>query len=56
MMMQIGIFNQTFTPDWAFFRVRTNSDQRDALGLGVVPGQFSHTGNQGIVPITAGSF
>ena len=37
----------------AFFRVRTNVDQRDALGVGLIPGQFSQAANAGLVPITS---
>ena len=36
----------------AFFRVRTNETQRDALGLGMMVGSNSMVANQGIVPLT----
>ncbi|MEW6027758.1 MAG: hypothetical protein AB1599_10770 [Planctomycetota bacterium] len=36
-ILQLGIFNQSFANGRAFFRVRTNADQCDALGVGVVP-------------------
>ncbi|MEW6027115.1 MAG: hypothetical protein AB1599_07470 [Planctomycetota bacterium] len=54
-ILQLGIFNQAFTSGRAFFRVRTNTDQRDALGLGLIPGQNSQTANQGIVPLVVGT-
>ncbi|MEW6025664.1 MAG: hypothetical protein AB1599_00005, partial [Planctomycetota bacterium] len=52
-ILQLGIFNQSFANGRAFFRVRTNTDQRDALGVGVVPGASSQVVNQGIVPLTS---
>ena len=54
-ILQLGIFNQSFTQGRAFFRVRTNADQRDALGVGLVPGGFSQVANQGIVPLVVGT-
>jgi hypothetical protein len=53
-ILQLGMFNQAFTSGRAFFRVRTNVDQRDALGVGLVPGGFSQAANSGIVPLTTG--
>jgi len=54
-ILQLGIFNQAFTSGRAFFRVRTNSDQRDALGLGNMVGANSQVANQGIVPLVVGT-
>ncbi|MEW6026792.1 MAG: hypothetical protein AB1599_05835 [Planctomycetota bacterium] len=54
-ILQLGIFNQSFANGRAFFRVRTNADQRDALGLGVIPGANSQVVNQGIVPLVVGA-
>ena len=54
-LLQIGIFNQAFTSGRAFFRVRTNSDQRDSMGVGMIPGQFSQAANGGIVPLVVGT-
>ncbi|OGB76014.1 MAG: hypothetical protein A2496_22000 [Burkholderiales bacterium RIFOXYC12_FULL_60_6] len=52
-LLQLGVFNQAFTSGRAFFRVRTNVDQRDSMGVGMIPGQNSMSANQGISPITA---
>ena len=52
-LLQLGIFNQAFTSGRAFFRVRTNVDQRDALGVGNMVGLNSMMANGGIVPITS---
>ncbi|MEW6026843.1 MAG: hypothetical protein AB1599_06090 [Planctomycetota bacterium] len=52
-LVQLGMFNQAFATGRAFFRVRTNSEQRDALGVGLVPGASSQVANQGIVPLTS---
>jgi len=54
-ILQLGIFNQAFTSGRAFFRVRTNADQRDALGLGNMVGANSQVANQGIVPLIVGT-
>ena len=54
-ILQLGMFNQAFTSGRAFFRVRTNSDQRDALGLGNMVGANSQVANQGIVPLVVGT-
>ena len=54
-ILQLGIFNQAFTSGRAFFRVRTNTDQRDALGVGIAPGQNSQMANSGIVPLVVGT-
>jgi len=54
-ILQLGMFNQAFTSGRAFFRVRTNADQRDALGVGIAPGQNSMTANQGLVPLVQGT-
>ncbi|MEW6026716.1 MAG: hypothetical protein AB1599_05435 [Planctomycetota bacterium] len=54
-ILQLGIFNQSFANGRAFFRVRTNTDQRDALGVGLVPGANSQVVNQGIVPLVVGT-
>ena len=54
-LLQIGIFNQAFTSGRAFFRVRTNIDQRDAIGVGLVPGGFSQNANAGLVPLVVGT-
>ena len=54
-ILQLGMFNQAFTSGRAFFRVRTNVDQRDALGVGIVPGQSSMVANSGIVPLVVGT-
>jgi len=53
-LIQIGIFNQAYASGRAFFRVRTNETQRDALGVGIAPGKNSQVANQGIVPLTTG--
>jgi hypothetical protein len=54
-ILQLGMFNQAFTSGRAFFRVRTNADQRDALGLGNMVGANSQVANQGIVPLVVGT-
>ncbi|MEW6026462.1 MAG: hypothetical protein AB1599_04115, partial [Planctomycetota bacterium] len=54
-ILQLGIFNQSFANGRAFFRVRTNADQRDALGLGNMVGANSQVANQGIVPLVVGT-
>jgi len=54
-ILQLGMFNQAFTSGRAFFRVRTNADQRDALGLGNMVGLNSQVANQGIVPLVVGT-
>ena len=54
-LLQLGVFNQAFTSGRAFFRVRTNVDQRDALGVGLIPGQFSQAANAGLVPLVVGA-
>ncbi|MEW6025719.1 MAG: hypothetical protein AB1599_00285 [Planctomycetota bacterium] len=54
-ILQLGMFNQAFATGRAFFRVRTNTDQRDALGLGLIPGANSQVANQGIVPLVVGT-
>ena len=54
-ILQIGVFNQAFTSGRAFFRVRTNVDQRDALGVGLIPGQSSQAANAGLVPLVVGT-
>ncbi|MEW6025840.1 MAG: hypothetical protein AB1599_00895 [Planctomycetota bacterium] len=53
-LVQLGMFNQAFATGRAFFRVRTNVDQRDAVGLGLVPGLNSQVANAGIVPLVVG--
>jgi len=50
-ILQLGIFNQAYSSGRAFFRVRTNETQRDALGLGMMVGANSMVANQGIVPL-----
>ncbi|MEW6026815.1 MAG: hypothetical protein AB1599_05950 [Planctomycetota bacterium] len=54
-ILQLGMFNQAFISGRAFFRVRTNTDQRDALGLGNMVGANSQVANQGIVPLVVGT-
>ncbi|MEW6027012.1 MAG: hypothetical protein AB1599_06950 [Planctomycetota bacterium] len=53
-LMQLGLFNQSFATGRAFFRVRTNVDQRDAIGVGLVPGANSQVANAGLVPLVVG--
>ena len=52
-IVQLGVFNQAYATGRAFFRVRTNADQRDALGVGMMVGGNSMVANQGIVPVTS---
>jgi len=54
-LLQIGIFNQAYSTGRAFFRVRTNEEQRDALGLGMMVGANSQVSNAGIVPLVVGT-
>ncbi|HLD36287.1 MAG TPA: hypothetical protein VJC37_06160 [Planctomycetota bacterium] len=54
-ILQLGIFNQAFAQGRAFFRVRTNETQRDALGLGMMVGSNSMVANAGIVPLVVGT-
>ena len=54
-IIQLGIFNQAYASGRAFFRVRTNETQRDALGLGMMVGSNSMVANQGVVPLAVGT-
>jgi len=38
-----------------FFRVRTNVDQQDSIGVGMIPGQSSQAANAGLVPLVVGA-
>jgi len=49
-ILQLGVFNQAFSNGRAFFRLRTNADQRDALGVSVRgASQLDYNGD--IVPL-----
>ena len=54
-ILQLGMANQAYTSGRAFFRVRTNGDQRDALGVGNMVGLNSMMANGGIVPLVQGT-
>jgi len=47
---QLGVFNQAFTSGWAFFWARTNTEQRNALGVSNKE-QNQSDYNGGIVPL-----